>query len=787
MISFDIFNTLITRTTTTPQGIFALIQQKLLADVKYSYIPSHIRSNFYTLRIQAENLARLSNQCKGLEEVTLEDIYGAMAMSGNLNKESQELLCRLECEVEYENILPVPRNIELLKQLHQGGQRVVLISDMYLPGKVITGMLRKVDEALGQLPIYVSADLGVRKTTGNLYRKVGELEKTEYRDWIHYGDDLFQDIKVAGELGIKTVHLAAEESTLLEQELLKRFADSVSFQMLAGQARYTRDVCENTSTAYKMGCSINGPILYCYVDWLLREAVGKGIKRLYFIARDGYFPKLIADKIISARGLGIETFYMYGSRKAWRFCSLSEEHFNLRELVAWSYVNRITSVQKLAGLLELQVGELIPFLPFGSREGTVELTSRSLYELVDRLEHNREFRDFYLKKQSGKKALVAEYIRCTVDVRDNHFAFVDVSGGGLTQGCLRELMKGYYNAPITTFFFKLDRVNLVPGCVYDVFFPSMLENNLVIEMICRAPHGQTLGYEPCGDGIVPVFDYFENKSLLEHGFRELEAAIEDFTDNLLEQGEVPGLFEDSISVLEAYLNYIAHHPDQEVLEYFASFPNNESGRNQNLVEYAPRLTDEDIKNIFLRRMYWEDISKYYMGTNLEYSLLRCSREEKKLVEWCQENYDTEQGQMERTDKIQKEQLLREKYGRAAYYPCELLEENIILYGAGKLGQDLYGRIRDVGKSIVIKWVDKKLQGEYPAEVESVDAIENVKYDQVVIAVMKEAVAEEIRLELIARGVEEEKIFWTPAYTYRNPWVDWNRLVYGKGEKTTWTK
>lgn len=782
MYSFDIFNTLITRTTLTPQGIFALMQQKLSSDTQYGHLPSHIRNNFYTLRIQAEKLARLSNQCKGLEEVTLRDIYEAMAMSGNLDAEEQELLCRLECETECENVLPISRHIELLKQLCQDGQRVVLISDMYLPGKVIARMLNKADETLGQLPLYVSADLGVRKTTGNLYRKVGELEQVEYIDWTHYGDDLFQDIKAAGELGIKTVHLATEESTLLEQELLKRFADSVPFQMLAGQARYTRLMYKSTSTAYRMGCSISGPILYCFVDWLLCESVRKKIKRLYFIARDGYFPKLIADKIIAARGLEIETFYMYGSRKAWRLCSLSEEHFNLRELVVWSYVARITSVQKLASLLELQESELIPFLPFGSREGTVELTSRSLYELVDGLEHNREFRNFYLEKQAKKKALASEYIRQTVDVRDDQFAFVDVSGGGLTQGCLRELMKEYYSHSITTFFFKMDRVNLVPGCVYDVFFPSMLENNLVIEMICRAPHGQTLGYEPCGDKIVPIFDYFENESLMEHGFSELEAAIGDFADNLLERKEVSSLLNDPIRVLEAYLDYIAHNPDGEVLEYFASFPNNESGQNRSLVEYAPRLTEEDIKNIFLRRMYWEDISLYYRGTNLEYSLLRCSKKERKLVEWCKHNYDTEQGKTERADKIQKEQHLREKYGKAAYYPCELLEENILLYGAGKLGRDLYDRIRDMRKCKIVKWVDKKMQGEYPAEVESTEGIENVECDQIVIAVMKEDVAEEIRLELIEQGVEGEKIFWVPTYTYPNPWLDWNKLVYGSHNK-----
>jgi len=446
--------------------------------------------------------------------------------------------------------------------------------------------------------------------------------------------------------------------------------------------------------------------------------------------------------------------------------------------VLWSYVGRINTVQKLAELLELEVQELIPFLPFGSRKGEVELTPRSLYEIVVRLEEDEDFREFYLKKQLPKRTLAMEYIKQHVDCSDDSFAFVDVSGGGLTQGCLHSLMTGYYERPITTFFFKLDRVNLVQDCIYDVFFPSMLENNLVIEMICRAPHGQTLGYEQADGRISPVFDSFENQSLMEHGFQELEEAICQYTDNMLVATGGKALCGGVISAIEAYLDYVAHYPDEKVLEYFASFPNNESGREKTIVEYAPKLTEEDIKNIFLGRMWWEDTSLYYKGTNLEYSLLRCNESERKLAEWCRENYDSEQGKARRLERQKQEDMLVEKYKRAAHYPCELLEENLVLYGAGKLGTDLYLRLQELGRYRIVKWVDKKPQGEHPAEVEPVESIVDASYDQVVIAVMKQQMAEEIKVELMEKGVPESKIFWSPVHGWRNPWVDWNKLVYG---------
>ena len=79
MISFDIFDTLITRATAKPDGIFAIIQNILYFDAAYEDIPEYIRMNYYTLRIHAEELARYHNRSKGIEEITIRDIYDALA------------------------------------------------------------------------------------------------------------------------------------------------------------------------------------------------------------------------------------------------------------------------------------------------------------------------------------------------------------------------------------------------------------------------------------------------------------------------------------------------------------------------------------------------------------------------------------------------------------------------------------------------------------------------------------------------------------------------------------
>jgi len=782
MYSFDVFDTLITRTTLTPRGIFALMQEKLLYGEEYAGISRHVRENFYSLRIQAEELARFQNVGRGYEEVTLQEIYEALALAGELSPEDKARLMELECETEMENSLPIESAIEKVRALMQDGEQVILLSDMYLPREKIREMLLRADAVFESVPLYVSSEFCARKTTGNLYRRAREAERCEFGDWTHFGDNLSQDIQIPGRLGIKVCWLESEPLTEYEKKLLGVFQGDAAFQRMAGYARYTRWKNRLSSRAGRIGASLCAPVLFAYVNWILEESLRKGITRLFFIARDGYLLKKVADLILKKRKLRLHTQYLYGSRKAWRMCSLTEEDFNLRELAAWSYPKRIHTTGELAELLELKTEELAPFLPYCSREEETVLSSEEVYELVAGLEKKAAFRKYYLERQFQKRELVRAYLKQEiVDGADGkeRYAFVDVSGGGLTQGCLGKLMAGFGQQPIETFFFQMDRVNLAKGCKYEVFFPGMRENNLIMEMICRAPHGQTTGYVRQGDKMIPMLDEFENTEDMSCRFREMEEGVLAYTSNRLLTDEIQK-FQGVLKIVEAYLVYAAQTPDRETLDYFATWPNNESGREQTFIEYAPKLTREDILNIYMRRMSWEDLSLFYKGSNLQYSLLRCNEEERSLVQRCQREYGTEWGKLARREKMLQDRAEKEKYKWAAYYPCELLEKKIVLYGAGKFGRMLYRKIQDVGKSTIIKWVDQQLRAddfEYPGEVEKVGVIREISYDQIVIAVLREELAKEIEAQLCGSGVPQEKIFWYPAKGEHPGLLSWERKVY----------
>ena len=59
LYSFDVFDTVITRKTATPQGIWKMMQRELLRERAYADIPEYVRKNFYDLRIRIERLVRV--------------------------------------------------------------------------------------------------------------------------------------------------------------------------------------------------------------------------------------------------------------------------------------------------------------------------------------------------------------------------------------------------------------------------------------------------------------------------------------------------------------------------------------------------------------------------------------------------------------------------------------------------------------------------------------------------------------------------------------------------------
>ncbi len=92
----------------------------------------------------------------------------------------------------------------------------------------------------------------------------------------------------------------------------------------------------------------------------------------------------------------------------------------------------------------------------------------------------------------------------------------------------------------------------------------------------------------------------------------------------------------------------------------------------------------------------------------------------------------------------------------------LFGKKILLYGAGKVGQCFYKQLSLYNNKItVVAWVDKK-PANYTFDYIGVKTISEgltLKFDIILVAVLKEDVFSEIKKELIALKVPSEKIVW----------------------------
>ena len=190
-----------------------------------------------------------------------------------------------------------------------------------------------------------------------------------------------------------------------------------------------------------------------------------------------------------------------------------------------------------------------------------------------------------------------------------------------------------------------------------------------------------------------------------------------------------------------------------------------TGREKRSESFAPILTDKDIRN-----MYWyreeEAMEYYYAGTDMVYSLRRCTERQLKKIDMYSKYRDTWYGRLCRSIHKCIEQGKNRTKTASIYYDC--IWENVVIYGAGKKGRLLYdqltGRKKVNGRRYhcnVVIWVDRNyLQyREQGMDIVAPEEIYNTEFEQIIIAVAKKEIADDIKRMLLRKGIEDYKIMW----------------------------
>ena len=496
-VSFDVFDTCLIRRCGRPYKIW-----DLMADELFEKDDSRGRLSFTGNRSLAEKKASY-----GSLYPTFDDIYQELNVAQWGFERSSVM--NLEMEIEEQELFPNPEMLKMVKQYREKEFKIAFVSDMYLPTEFIRKILIKYGFCQEKDLVFVSAYCKASKYDGTLFDVVLRESQTNARQWIHYGDNERSDYRVPRSKGIKA--FLVDDSDFTDEE--RRWIDDARFyahkheiELWAGLCRLNRLQNERSFTV-TMAVDFIASIYVPYVAYVLRTAKTKGIKTLYFLARDGHIFLEIA-KAMKAESEGLECRYLRVSRRALYSCVFYEVNdFELSTVINNAHDQPIEQSLEYMGIkwddLSVETKKI-----FGKG---VRLNSRK--KMISFIKTIKENDSSLLKSESKKKrTLLLRYLK-QEKVGEQKSALVDLGWIGSCKAVVDYILQNEKLNAVDSFYWgygggliygreKLYVFNeQIDAIYYHPALKTILESYASINS-----EGTTLGYEERNGAIIPIKD-----------------------------------------------------------------------------------------------------------------------------------------------------------------------------------------------------------------------------------------------------------------------------------------
>lgn len=491
MKSFDLYDTLLTRLVATPADIFRLVEDQ-----------TGLRG-FAKMRVAAELKAR--RKARG-REITLTEIYAALEIDPDEGERAKVAELNLETMLVSE----IAQNMEGMTA------RDVVISDMYHSAETLKTLLSSWVAEDRMPTVLVSAESGMRKADGGLWDHL-RAELPHLRE--HIGDNYMSDVRHPRRRGIKAVHFRDAELTQYERRYVNGSLDG---SLVAGLTRGARLASiPGGADREERGlvgafASVFAPVLVAFVEWVLEDCLRKGIGRLFFLARDGQILFRIACALIQARGLPLDSRYIYGSRQSLHLPGFTDIESAESWLLENTPVLTLRDIAERAGLAPGLLAELGPGYGLGDVDLDTNIPQDHRGHLESLIRDPRFFGAIEAVSHERWQDAFDYYVSAGIEP-GHRVALVDVGWNGRMQASLRKLLSksdsspvridGYYLClsrnfrvsdldQLTGFLHNPDRA--AEACFYDAY-------RWVIEAALSADHATTMAFARHDGKVVPLF------------------------------------------------------------------------------------------------------------------------------------------------------------------------------------------------------------------------------------------------------------------------------------------
>ncbi|MGY8523769.1 HAD family hydrolase [Paracidovorax citrulli] len=535
LVCTDYFDTLVSRTV-HPEDVKRLWAERIVHALDLGLDEGQM----YARRAQVERtLCQANASCGKDPEFDVHACYDALWEGLPACRPSREVFRKLALELEVSIECSVQQLDEplvaWLRQQREAGRRVVLVSDFYLHSQAFCRMLRfhGIEDLFEA--VFVSADTLTTKRSGRAFPEILRWAGVAPQQAVMIGDNPEADVNQPRNQGMHAV-------------LLDRSERHAEYQRMAAVSA-DRGVCERALT--DIVSRDEGPFaelsltLFTFTERLYWHLLGKGVRDVFFLAREGQLLMAMFDRYQRTRvptpEVTIRAHYLEVSRRSTFLPSLGpldEEDFD----TLFRQYRRI-SVEEF--LLNLGLESLLPTLQgeLAQRGETIDLRQREddlpTSDIYRRLLANQTFRDAYESARSeGRRALLAYLDNFPLQQPAQTLALVDVGWKGTIQDNLYRLMRhahaelerplldidGYYLGLVA--HGNAGPHNRKHGLLFSVQdgatprYRIFNENRALFEVMLGADHGSARGYRLRPDGTgEPVRGEFSEQSLFESQVR----------------------------------------------------------------------------------------------------------------------------------------------------------------------------------------------------------------------------------------------------------------------------
>lgn len=504
-VSFDIFDTLLTRQCLAPDAA-----HRFIAFQAARRFPG--ADNYVLHRQAAENAARADRDWVG--DVDLDEIYARFRTLVPPSWSEAAIAFVQHEEVALDLRLLLPREIVLasLRYARQAGRRIILTSDSYLPRRVLDTLLAQ--HGIGDMAdaVYLSSERRARKDRGDLWLAVAAAEDPGPGRLLHIGDNEHSDIQQTADARIRHFHVMSPASlfdlyglgTAPGSDGTRPLGDDILLGPLAAQL-FNSPYIEPGSTGpislhdpEQTGAVLLGPLMFAFVGWLARHPTMRHLDRLFFVAREGYFLKRLYDAVRSVGGRDDlpPATYFHCSRRA-ALAAAQGVGLDPDAVLAGAGFNGSLSAFFLARF------GFVAEETLGLQHTMISLPRDS--DLVRcMMELMRE--QIVAHGQHAAEAFTA-YARASGMTPGIRAGFVDVGYSGTMQSAIQ----GVLGQPLVGLYMGVSeaaaQVRRLGGHAFGAFAEGDVGSftggyGLMLEAFLTAPHGQVIGYD---EDHAPVF------------------------------------------------------------------------------------------------------------------------------------------------------------------------------------------------------------------------------------------------------------------------------------------